>query len=736
MENQNDDRDVAENRKMPLKEASAPLRDQIPQKLFTKVKEMKLGEKISQAWSAGNNERSDWLAKQQVFLEDLNQFQESNADGPFEGSSSLHIPMPLTVMKSVHARFMQAILGIEPPFTAKARREDHVERAPVIKDVMAYALKDWANYNQGIYAAVDRWVWDWLQCGSAYLKERWDCVYQRYVDVQLVPEQGPSQFQMDAEGNQVEVPTIQMVEKEVSVTKKVFEGPVLEHVNGEDILVVGGGGDPQLADQVIHRTYLTASELWTLVDRKIFDKEDVEDVIKGGPDSEQGGVNSDIKEMRATQDGRGLNNVNELDRYEILESYMKADIDGSGINSEIVVWSHGKTNKELRATYLYRINKAGERPIFKADFHVRPGHQYGIGLLEMLHPLSVEMDALHNMRIDFGILSNTPFFFYRPTSSLSAERIEIEPGTGIPLDNPQQDVFFPQLGNRTAFGAQEEAALQTIVERVAGVNDLSLGVLTGAQGATRTATGARALLGEANANLDVYLNRLNQAWRRVLKHLLHMLQQRIPEGLSFRITGDTGSDYWRTIKNAQDISGDFDIDISPNSSNSNPLVQDETSNQVLQLLLNPLALQTGIVSPAGIYEAMKAKLKAMGVKDWGRYIQKPEGYNYIPSPEDEANRVLRGIAVPVSPQMDHQGFLQYYAEIDGNDELLGQFNEEQWMALTKQKMQHEQMLAALEQQAAQQRNQGQMRMNAAMSQQQAPMINPLSGGNSGAPETQ
>ena len=37
-------------------------------------------------------------------------------------------------------------------------------------------------------------------------------------------------------------------------------------------------------------------------------------------------------------------------------------------------------------------------------FHRRKGATYGVGIPEMMYPISKEMDAMHNMRIDFGII--------------------------------------------------------------------------------------------------------------------------------------------------------------------------------------------------------------------------------------------------------------------------------------------------------------------------------------------
>lgn len=719
----NDDRLVLQKgRKNTLKDAEVGKRDQIPEKLLTKLEEMNIGAKIADLWAHGNANRQEWLDRQEKYLSSWDEHLESTASGPFLGSSSLHIPMPLIVAKTVHARFLQALLGIEPYFTTKSRTAASIDRSRMVQDVMAYTLKDWINCYDGIDDVADEWLWHWITAGCGILKVRWEVQYERFLDIVKDIEQSVETVVDPETGAESTVPAARIVEKEQMVTKVKSRGPVAETRMAEDVLIIGGKGDPQKADAVIDSYHLSASEIWTCVDSKAFKRDAAEAVINGGSDRKEDMVTTSIKQTRATNAGIAMLDTNsELDKYHILEAYLRLDVDGSGINTDVVVWAHPRSRKILRATYLHRINKSGERPFFKIDFLKRPGQDYGTGLIEMLYPLSKEMDAIHNMRIDFGMLATMPFGFYRPSSSIEPETLQLRPGDLIPLDDPQRDVYFPNLGNRTSFGMQEEMALQSMVERLTGINDMSLGVLTGAQGATRTATGARALLGESNANLDVYLRRMQRGWRRFLKYLLHMLQQRIPEGLSFRVTGEAGSDYWAQIRSRDDLAGDFDFEISGNSSNSNPAIQEEVATNILQLVQNPLLIQLGVVTPANVFEAVKNYLKAKGVKDFAKYVQQPPDYQYTPTPQEEADRILRGMATPVVPNMDHAGFLAYFEEIWNTDELLGQFDQESTQALYVQAEKHKQMMQAIEQMRAQQANANQMRSNAEVSgAQQAP----------------
>lgn len=270
--------------------------------------------------------------------------------------------------------------------------------------------------------------------------------------------------------------------------------------------------------------------------------------------------------------------------------------------------------------------------------------------------------------------------------------------------------------------------LFTIIERLTGISDLNLGVI-GAQGATRTASGVRAIMSESNNNLDIFLRRLNRAMRKAFQYTFAMVQEKMPEGFEFRVFGDNGEDYFQVIKSRDEIAGHFDFEFEPNSASSNPSIRMDTASQVVQLTSNPLDIQLGIITPVQRYAALKNYLIAMGVKDYGKFIQKPQNMERTFTPEEMASRILSGVDVPVSPNMDLQGFVAYAQEIMDSDELLGQFNQQQALALAAKQKEAMQMMEALKQMAAQQANSQQMQRNSQQSMEQVPQtVAPASAG--------
>lgn len=708
----------------------AALRDSTVELLVKQCNEQDVGKKIQQAWlqHKGNVEEH---AQRMLKLKNWDEYIE-DFDTEYDGTSNIHLPLPMIVCKTFHARMFQALMAIDPPFSVRAMQEAYQDDVEMVYGLMNWTLKEWCNYNEGIEAIADRWLWNWCTKGSAILKVRWDCKYTRYVDVVDFYQRGPSSYEViiDPEtGNveEVEKPSIIRSQREQAVTEKLFEGPVIEFVEMEDIAIIGGR-DVQLADMIIHRDYMTMSQLQTGALRKIFDQEMVDEMIEAGPHSESGKPGQQIKQERELNDGINTLDVNEdLDRYEILEAYVEMDINNDGLNESLIVWVDNNSGSIIRATYAHRVLRGGKRPFANAEFIPREGHPYAMGLLELIHPISIEVDMIHNIKVDIGILAAQPFGFYRAATGFAPVKFKIKPGDMIPVDEPGNHVMFPNLGDRSGFFKDEEAMLLQHVERLTSINDINTATL-GRQGAARTATGVAQLVAENSANLDIFIRRMQRGWRQLLRVLWQMLQQRLPDGTEFRVTGRDGREYFRRV-DRMNIQQRVDFFLEGNSMTSNKQVQLEQSMQVLAQCMNPLFLQVGIVDPGGIYEALKDYFQALQRKDYARFLRKPAQIIRSLLPQEELSRLVHGKKVPITPEMDHQGFIDYAQEFMAQEGLEDMYGPQQIDAIKAQMQQHQAMAQAMEAQARQiaQANQQQFnQMGVAGGAQpgQAPFMNP------------
>ena len=508
-----------------------------PKKLLKMLQEDGTAIDIKEMWQQANADRTPWLARQESFINEYDEFLDPIMQAPAAWAADQHLPIALTIGKTFHARFYAAVMGQDPICNVKSRKAANEERSQMIQDLMSYTLGTWANHYQGIEREMDTFIWRWCMRGVSFLKVGWDREYSKIIDI--VKKQVPQiQYIIDpATGQEAAVEVMKEIEVEEEVLHIDCDAPRIECIAPEDLIIVGGGGDIDKAEAVLEQMFMNASQLWTLVDQGIFDKDAVEHVTAGGEQLVSSQVQNNIKQMQSEKSGEAsLDKEYDQDKYQILECYIKKDIFDTGINSDVVVWVHPNSGKILRASFLHRINKkTKKRPYAKADFYIREGQTYGIGLIELTYSLCKEIDALNNMSLDFGLLSSMPFGYYRSGSGLTQESIPIEPGSLVAIDDPSS-ILFPNLGARHAFPMQHLQFLYSIIERLTGMSDLNFGVL-GSQGAARTASGVNALMSESNSNLDIFLRRLNRALKKCFSYTFALVQEKMPPGFEFRILG-------------------------------------------------------------------------------------------------------------------------------------------------------------------------------------------------------
>jgi hypothetical protein len=242
------------------------------------------------------------------------------------------------------------------------------------EELMRYTLKDWCNEYEGIENEVDRWLWDWVTKGCGILKARWHKRFTRFMDVD-VTRINDVDMELDPNtGQKMPVTRIREIEKEVTRTEEVFNGPMLERVPVRRLRHRRRRGRPRKSRLRDAAVLANCIRSLLYVDQKIYRSDVVEDVIKSGKSYPLGyDQTSDIKQRQTENSGMSsLNKEHAFDRYRIIEAYCKVDVDGSGIASDIIVWVHYETKKILRATYLRRVMPTGQSPFFKIDFPLTP----------------------------------------------------------------------------------------------------------------------------------------------------------------------------------------------------------------------------------------------------------------------------------------------------------------------------------------------------------------------------
>lgn len=662
-------------KKDPMKKIDpVELVDRIPDE---KVNLTKLAEFCHTQLASIESDRTAWLARREIYLDDIDNFlQHSEEDLRFEGAMQLHIPVTLEKVRATHARLFQALFGVQPPFYVEPQEKLDVVRLQKINQLMKWAVSRGANYNQGIQDALDDFIWSFSSDGWGFLHLKWDCVVRKALVIkEEIQKNKRAKPEVDDYGNLLTNPPVRL--KEEFEWLKIFEGAVVEHIQPEDAFFPGHG-NLQKVPLVGIRTKMTSHDFNYYAASKYFIPAQVQLALKHPDSSEVTELSNSttIKERKGINQGVDIDQPDTTsvdhrlmsDEYFVYICYCSFDIDDDGFKEELVVFYHPTSRKVLRWTYLDRGTKTGRRPVYKADYIRRPGRNYALGLCELLHSLGVEVDAVHEQRVDNGTFSNMPFFFYKASSVIPNEPMRIAAGKGIPIENPSTDVFFPQMKGGTAWGFQEENLLFSIISRISSISDISVGQPVSPAEMTRTQGGVAALLNEGNAQLDIALRRIQQMYGDVLSDMHQMYTEKLPRDFQHIIVGEDGQTQMdpqtgMPMMNAladprREIAGRVHFYLKANSTSGNKQLMRQNRTVLFQQLLNPFNLQLGLVGPEELYEMNRALLEVSDEPDPDRFLKKPQNVPKPLSLMDELDMLRQGLMPEIPVNDDHAKKLQ------------------------------------------------------------------------------
>ena len=426
---------------------------------------------------------------------------------------------------------------------------------------------------------------------------------------------------------------------EAHITQKVtsFDGPSFEVLDLEDIVIPARCANlqPPTAQNPGGAPYVNRLCKTTLDNIRRLQANGTYDLLT--PDGlariESAGSNArtheedDSKEQRDQKEGieesRGSNDLGI--RY-IVEHYGRWDVDGDGLEEDVIFWIERDSQVLLRARLLSEIYPGVpvRRPFGVAKLFPVPGRFYAQSMSEILEPLQDSMKFLMDSNFDWGTITNIPFGFYRPASGLKREDMTLIPGTLYPVDRPTEDVTFPTWNRDMSWVTNTFQMLSSLEQKLTMQGDLQFGkVPTGQASALRTLGTTASLLQQGDVRSEQVLRRLFQGIAEIYL-LIHRLNRRyLPKDKQIRVMGlaERGEDPYVDLSPDR-IDADVDFSFRATMLNTNKQVVAGALQEIAALLISPIALQMGMATPDGIYKLMRDLTKAKDL-DPDRYLQRP-----------------------------------------------------------------------------------------------------------------
>jgi len=725
-------------------------------------------------------ERQEWIQKRLGRYAKLRGWLEDR-DQPWSNASNQHIPIMLANKLRVDAGMFNAVLGIRPVMQSTPTRLEHREQAENIDHLLDHQIFVEYDGDRAIEKYIDQFTTDgtvfstqpWVkEMGTIYdtrIISRPEAVPAGMVissttlDALVEDQIGKQGFkalnQLDDAGYrwegiyddkdkiertcQINVYDRAEEDEKIDVVFEwnlpVFEGPVTHVLDLEDVVApmrsenlqpvssINPTGAPWVAkyfrvdiDSIKRRKKQGIYDLLT--------QEDIDDLEATGDTRVEMPKSSDsdeeIKTQRDEQTGLDPAGSHDEDRvwHTGVEYYGRYDLNKDGLDEDVIFWFLPDQKKLCRIRALTEIcpGLPPTRPFSEARFIPIPGQLYGMGMPELMEGLHDLLHTLVNQNIDYGSLSTLPFFGYRPTGGLKPESIMLEPGLGIPLARPQEDLAFYQLPGRDQGWHFNMIGLgMQFLEKLVQVSPLQFGqVPKGQASALRTSGTTQAILQQGAAMPEQILRRLFLGLRQIWQQFHTMNCRFLPPMKRYQVTGKplNSEEAYGVIDDRKDINIPVAFDFQATLLNTNKGVVADALTGLGQAIFSPLAMQFGLVDAEKFYNWARDYIKSNQL-DPARYINRPPAATNTPKiTADEAILAVSEGRLPIDtqplePLEQHVQRLQEFAQSDefgllygGRELLFREYMNHINQLVQSQQQQQMQMQAA--QQFGQQMGQG------------------------------
>ena len=545
-----------------------------------KINREKVGQRVVQM-------HNDDITDRQFYMDDRIQryakyrMWTERVSMPWEDASDIPMPDMMTDSLRLQDTLHNAVMAFTPPITSTAMRTEEKDKQESVDNLIGHQVFNDMNgeslvgdlaeafVNDGFFVAYVPWIIEDAKISDLRIQEPIpvDTLPLQYFQSLLTEEFPQRPFQKtDEEGWDWIVPDDDdgdikvsfytreqddKVEMTIEKMERVFDGPKPGVIEIDDItfpyraanLQPPGPSNPHGAGHVILSDTPTLDEIarlqktgWydlitkkDLEDMRVLARDETDDAKKDQKDQFQG-TNSPInrtghKSLNGSQDDPTNNSERTLTR---LICFDRMDIDNDGIEEDVMIWVIKENKKVLKIKLMSEMfpSNPPRRPLVSTPMIPVPGRVIGIRLLEMMEGLHDAGKEIMDQMIDSGTMANSPFFFYK-SSNMNPENITLEPGEGMPMGDPKNDIVFPNIGNQgQAFGFNMHTILTQMNERLTMTSDLQRGQIPdGKSSALRTASGIQAVLAQGEARPERVLRRffmgLTEIWAQI-----HELNQR------------------------------------------------------------------------------------------------------------------------------------------------------------------------------------------------------------------
>ena len=569
---------------------------------------------------------------------------------PFPGCSNLRMPTAETKIRKLKAALYNVIFGIRPVVSVVPEPGSSWEAAKKVEKALDHTIMDLSDIKTKSVIAIDQE----LEKGFYLMKPYWRkeiinrketvslkdvseqearALYSLQDQPQEIAKFIATKIEVDMKDDVREDNQKALLkaaakfisgEQSVDVILKdvIHNAPDISLCSPERVYVpTTSGFDPQSCEYIIHEFYLPFDSVKENGEMKGWDKAQVKKI------KDAGATDLNDKSIDMDKDQReGIERLQDASPLvKIWECYCYEDINGDSVREKSIVTVAPDFNVILRKIELPFYN--GKWPFIKLFYELNDDRWFSHrGIPEMIEDIVKEIDMQHNQKIDYQSIANAPMFLAR-AGQVNKNTLQFAFGQIIPVSGmqPLDDIIKPMQNSNPNIEfsyEREQMVLETKIEELIGQVDFSLQSMINKR-QPRT-------LGEVemqNQNMqqvfsldaNMHVAQFTELWNWIWE----LIVQYGDDEYNFMYMG--ANSQGEPIKlTREEIQAKVKIAVRGNDQNTNPQVKIQKAQTIMMGLNNPIAIQTGVITPIHVAQAYKRFYTMLDIDNWEELVATPE----------------------------------------------------------------------------------------------------------------
>ncbi|AZN43365.1 portal protein [Paenibacillus albus] len=213
-----------------------------------------------------------------------------------------------------------------------------------------------------------------------------------------------------------------------------------------------------------------------------------------------------------------------------------------------------------------------KKPYDRAVYCTDPGNFYGIGIIEMLYDLQMELNAERNQRIDYRSYSMRRMFKVRRGANIKRQQLRWRQGGFIELDKMDDIDLLSAPDSNLSGSFNDEQVIMKNAQDATGAQD----VVMGSSGSSETATTTMSKDNNASTRFKMIISNIEKKLLVAITRKMVQLNQQYVDDIRLLPLFDKDEEEWPEIS-PEEIQGEFFL--TPAGSSVEPVANKEAYKQ-------------------------------------------------------------------------------------------------------------------------------------------------------------